>query len=62
MKNSIEGSVIQNNPNLITTKKDKHLHGLGTKIIKDIAKKYNGMADFFENDDFFICHIILKYL
>ena len=62
MKNSIEGSVIQNNPNLITTKKDKHLHGLGTKIIKDIAKKYNGMADFFENDDFFICYIILKYL
>lgn len=62
MKNSIEGSVIQNNPNLITTKKDKHLHGLETKIIKDIAKKYNGMADFFENDDFFICYIILKYL
>ncbi len=62
MKNSINGSVIKNNPNLITTKKDKHLHGLGTKIIKDIAKKYNGIADFFENDDIFICYIILKYL
>lgn len=62
MKNSINGSVIKNNPNLITTKKDKHLHGLGTKIIKDIAEKYNGIADFFENDDVFICYIILKYL
>lgn len=62
MKNSINGSVIKNNPNLITTKKDKHLHGLGTKIIKDIAKKYNGIADFFENDNVFICYIILKYL
>lgn len=62
MKNSINGSVIKNNPDLITTKKDKHLHGLGTKIIKDIAKKYNGIADFFENDDIFICYIILKYL
>lgn len=61
MKNSIKGSVIKNNPDLVTTKKDKHLHGLGTKIIKDIAKKYNGMADFFEKDDFFICYVILKY-
>lgn len=62
MKNSIAGSVIKDNPDLITTKKDKHLHGLGTKIIRDIAKKYNGMVDFFEKDDFFICYIILKYL
>lgn len=61
MKNSITDSVIKNNPDLVTTKKDKHLHGLGTKIIKDIAKKYNGMADFFEKDDFFICYVILKY-
>lgn len=38
MKNTIGHSVLEGNPELNTTKKDKIIHGFGTKIINDIAK------------------------
>ncbi len=61
MKNSVDRPIIANNPELNTTKRDKQFHGLGTKIITDIAKKYNGIADFFEDGNCFVCNILLKY-
>lgn len=60
IKNTIEGSVLKDNPTLSTTKKDKQNHGLGVKIIKDIVKKYDGMIDFFEKDSYFVFNIIIK--
>ncbi|MGN0602305.1 MAG: sensor histidine kinase [Oscillospiraceae bacterium] len=60
IKNTIENSVLKDNPRLITTKKDKDKHGFGTKILKDIAEKYNGRCDFYEKDNVFCCKIILK--
>lgn len=60
IKNTIENSVLKDNPTLNTTKKDKQYHGLGIKVIKDIAEKYNGMVDFFEEDNMFICNVLLK--
>lgn len=60
IKNTVNGSVLKDNPTLITTKKDKQNHGLGVKVIRDIAQKYNGMADFFEEDNLFICNVLIK--
>lgn len=60
MKNTIESSVIKDNPTLMTTKKNKEFHGLGTKIIREIAKKYDGIVDFYEEDDRFTCNVLLK--
>ena len=60
MKNTIGHSVLEGNPELNTTKKDKIIHGFGTKIINDIAKKYNGAFDYYEENGYFICSIILK--
>ncbi len=60
IKNTIENSILEKNPTLSTTKKDKENHGLGVKVIKDIAQKYNGMADFFEDEHLFICNIKLN--
>lgn len=60
MKNTIGHSVLEGNPELNTTKKDKIIHGFGTKIINDIAKKYNGAFDYYEENGYFICRIILK--
>lgn len=59
VKNSIERSVLGENPKLQTTKLDKIDHGLGTKIIKDIAEKYNGRCDFYEADNMFCCQVVL---
>ena len=60
VKNTIQNSVLQSNPNLITTKDNKVEHGLGVKIIKGIALKYNGKVDFYEENDEFCCNVILK--
>lgn len=59
MKNSIDRSVLAENPALLSSKKNTKNHGYGTKIIKDIANKYNGFADFYEENDLFCCNIIL---
>lgn len=44
IKNTIEKSVLSDNPELITSKKDKSYHGYGVSIIKDISKKYLGKS------------------
>lgn len=59
ISNSISASVLNSNPSLMTTKNNKSTHGLGTKIIKEIADKYNGRCDFFEENDTFYCRIVL---
>lgn len=59
MKNTIRSSVIKVNPNLETTKREKEIHGLGTKIIKDYAKKYDGIVDYYEENEHFCCMIVL---
>lgn len=60
LKNTINRSVLSNNPNLKTTKSDKSEHGFGTKIIRDVAEKYDGICDFYEEDDLFCCNVVLK--
>lgn len=62
LKNTINGSVIEENPNLSTTKSNKAEHGYGTKIIHDVAEKYNGICDFYEEDGLFCCNVVLKKL
>lgn len=46
--NTIDKSVLENNPDLKSIKKNKNTSGYGTKIIKDISEKYNGKCDFYE--------------
>ena len=60
LKNTIDDSVLKKNPTLKTTKKEKSSHGYGTKIIRDIARKYHGKCDFYEEDNFFCCSVTLK--
>lgn len=44
---------------LETTKSDKDLHGIGTKSVREIVERYNGMLKYYERDGMFICHIML---
>jgi sensor histidine kinase regulating citrate/malate metabolism len=53
IKNKILSSVLSENPDLETTKKDAENHGFGIKSIRDIIEKYNGTIDFYEYDNFF---------
>lgn len=54
------GVLLAKNPHLRTTKKNKSSHGYGTKIICDIARKYHGKYDFYEEEGFFCCSVTLK--
>ena len=61
-KNNIDASVVDRvldeNGELRTTKKGPH-HGYGTKIVAEIAQKYNGMVEYFESGGMFGVQIML---
>lgn len=60
VKNKIITSVLADNPQLLTKKEDKTNHGYGIKSIKSIAKKYDGSAEFSEQNSYFIAEVWLK--
>lgn len=57
VRNTVPGSVFQENPELETTKKDREFHGLGIRIVKDIVSKYKGDVSFKEEEGIFIVQI-----
>lgn len=57
--NSISNSVLTDNKDLMTSKADKELHGIGIKSVKAVVKKYDGMINFYEENGEFCCHILL---
>lgn len=57
-KNAIEQSVLKHNRTLKSTKKGNG-HGYGSKIIAEIARKYNGIVHYFEEEKLFGIQIIL---
>lgn len=60
VKNSIEQSVLADNPNLITGKEDRVFHGNGIPSVKKLAEYYNGCTNFIEKDNMFISKIMLE--
>ena len=58
-KNTVSGSVLKNNKQLRTTKKCRDSHGLGHQIVEETVKKYDGIVDYFEEEDVFGVQIIL---
>ena len=58
--NSIQKSVLINNPELKTTKSNSDDHGLGLLTIRDIVNKYDGLLGFAENDGAFTADVRLK--
>ncbi len=56
VKNSISKSVLENNPDLKSTKEKKdgeEAHGYGVTQIRRIVEKYEGLFQFYEKDDMF---------
>lgn len=57
--NSVNQNQVKGKPSLRTTKNGK-THGYGTKIIKNIAKKYEGYVSFTFEDNKFVCDCLLN--
>lgn len=61
ISNTVETDVLKYNPNLFTSKKDKSIHGIGLKSVRDIVEKYNGMINFSQSDNKFrVCVSLSK--
>lgn len=58
-KNTVSESVLKNNKQLKTTKKQQETHGLGTSIVARIVQKYHGVVEYYEESDMFGVQIIL---
>lgn len=59
VQNSSSGNVLEDNPDLKTTKNNPKYHGYGIRLIRQIAEKYNGVADFSATKEAFICRVML---
>lgn len=57
VRNSIDCSVLESNPDLKTTKSGE-AHGFGIAQIKSITEKYGGMLDIYEEDGFFVMNAV----
>lgn len=58
VKNSINESVLDKNPELVSTKQEAG-HGYGMKQIRSIVEKYDGMMDVYEKNALFIVSVML---
>lgn len=59
VQNSSSGNVLEDNPDLKTTKSNPSYHGYGISLIRQIAEKYDGAADFSATKGSFICRVML---
>ena len=57
VKNSIDKSVLEENPELKSTKQGEN-HGFGILQIKKITEKYQGMIDIYEKNNLFIINVV----
>ncbi len=59
-KNKIYVSVLNENPDLVTNKKDKSIHGKGMEIVRDYTQKYGGDIKYHEKNGYLYVSAILK--
>lgn len=59
VSNSVEGDVLKENRELVTTKKDANNHGFGVESIRQIARKYDGYVRFYQENSVFNCKVLL---
>lgn len=58
--NSYSGEIDEKRGRLFSTKPQKHEHGYGTQIIKEICEKYDGVFTWECKDNFFVSNIIIS--
>lgn len=59
IKNKVASNILEKNPELQTTKRDKKAHGLGLKIIKSTVKKTNGIFDTSIDGSYFVATVMI---
>lgn len=60
VRNKIEKSVLDENNELRTTKKDSSMHGFGLYSVEKIVEKYDGIKSIYERNGYFTVDVWLK--
>ena len=60
VSNTVAAPVLETNPDLHTTKQIPDYHGVGTTSIQNIVQRYQGMINYSEEKNVFICNILLN--
>lgn len=60
IENDVDTSVLLNNPNLLTNKKEKYYHGYGLKSINKIIQSYDGNVKYHEVKGKFSIEVYLR--
>jgi sensor histidine kinase YesM len=58
--NPVRDDILNENPTLQTTKKDKKSHGIGLKVVRNIVDKYDGYVNFEQKGGEFIASVMLS--
>lgn len=59
VKNYIERSILEQNPELKSQKEEKESHGYGLKKIKEIIRSCDGMCDIYEEEHYFCIRLFI---
>ena len=59
IENIVDKDILSLNPELNTTKEDKHSHGVGLKSVREIIEKHDGIFNITQNDEWFTVEIML---
>lgn len=59
VKNRIDNSILEANPELKSGKNNIEQHGYGIKQIKTITEKYDGIVDIYEEDNMFCMNVMI---
>lgn len=59
IRNRISESVLAHNPQLLSSKPDDTVHGMGIPQVKGIVEKYQGLCDFYEEEGFFCACVFI---
>lgn len=62
IENSIQSDILADNPSLLTTKTNRHLHGIGLAVVRKLVQKYDGILQFSVQNHVFIVKISLRSL
>lgn len=58
--NSIDKSVLADNPELLTTKEENDEHGVGILNVRELVEKYKGILDIYEEENKFIVSVMFE--
>ena len=62
VKNRIIQSVLESNPDLLSTKRDADSHGFGIRTIREIVNKHQGTVIFYEEKNWFVVNAELPVI